>query len=273
MSDLLNMVRTCLMGFLLAGAASAAWSQPSPALDRVSVSVGAFRVEPVIRAGIAGDGRSLNTGDVRPDPAWVPQLRAELLLLERQGLSFDYFRYDRAVGRSLEGNASIGSGAARTSGQAEVDIRLDVVNLSWRWWLGSGSTVVGPGLGAAYYRARLEARAAAVLDTPFGSASGRVEEGFSDHAWAPLLELSVRHALTPAVRLTADVSGARRNSGTLRDSISRAAVGVEWFPSPTLGMSLDLSSEAVDIQRMRGAVDTALRVRLRGPTIAVKLRF
>jgi hypothetical protein len=273
MARLPNSLRACLVALVCAAVLPAASSQTAPPLERFSFSVGGFRNGPLIGAGLDTDFGLLATGDLRPNPSWTPRLRAELLLLERQGFAFDYFRYHRGFGQPLDSTARTGFGTVRTSGRADLDVHLEVARMSWRWWLGSGSTLIGPGIGAGHYRAKLDARVAAALDTPLGSATGRIDETFSEHAWAPLLELSVRHALTPDLRLTANASGMRRGGSGLRGSIFMAAAGVEWFPTRTVGVSLDMSITDFDIDRRRGNVDTDLRVRLRGPTASVKVRL
>lgn len=62
----------------------------------------------------------------------MPRVRAELLLFDTQGLSFDYYRYRRDYGGTLASNTSVGSGTVTTTGSANVDLQLDFAKLAYK---------------------------------------------------------------------------------------------------------------------------------------------
>ena len=69
-----------------------AHAEPAAALDRASISAGAFFVKPKIHA--AGDTRYgyVQTPDAKDDHTTLPRVKAEVLLGDSQGLALDYFR-------------------------------------------------------------------------------------------------------------------------------------------------------------------------------------
>jgi len=255
------------------GAGALAWpesasAEPSPALDRFSLSAGAFRAEPKFNAAVDTPFGRLDSGNVERSSVTMPRIKADLLLFDTQGLSFDYYRYRRDYGGTLVSNTSVGSGTVTTTGSANVDLQLDFAKLAYKWWLGSGNTVLGLGAGAAYYRAGLDARATAVV----GGSTGSINESYRDDAVAPLLEIGVRHAINPNLRLFADVSGAKKNSGRVSGEIYNAAVGVEWFPLRNVGLVLDYGMTDIDLTR-EGGNHAHFRTKLKGPSAFVKVRF
>ena len=257
---------------LMAGAgllmAAPARAEPSPALDRISLSLGAFRADPTLRATVTTPYGALDSGDVERNSVTLPRLKAELLLFDSQGLSFDYFRYRRGYHGAFASNRTVGSGTVSTTGAAGLDLKLDFAKLAYKWWLGSGATVLGLGVGAAYYRAEVDVNATATLN----NMSGSISERYSDSAVAPLLEAGLRHALSPSLRLFADISGVRKNGGPLHGDIYNAVIGFEWFPIQNVGVVLDYSVSSIDLMR-DGRSDARLRAKLKGPSAFLKVRF
>lgn len=253
---------------LLAFAPQAAYADPSPALDRASVSIGAFYAKPTFRAGVDTNFGRLDTGEVERSNVTMPRIKADVLLFDSQGLSFDYFQYKRDYGGTLASNFNTGSGTVTTTGAANVNVKFDLAKLAYKWWLGSGDTVLGLGAGAAYYRASFDARATASV----GATTGAISDSYSDSAFAPLLEIGVRHALTDNVRLFADASGIRKNGGSVNGSIYNAALGVEWFPWKNVGVVLDYGMTDIELKRPTGS-NAQIKVRLEGPSAYLKVRF
>jgi hypothetical protein len=91
----------------------------------------------------------------------MPRIKADVLLFDSQGLSFDYYQFKRGYSDSLASNFNTGSGTVTTTGIANLDVKVDFAKLAYKWWLGSGNTVLGLGLGAAYYRLGLDLNATA----------------------------------------------------------------------------------------------------------------
>ncbi|MDH6593511.1 hypothetical protein M2165_003400 [Variovorax sp. TBS-050B] len=257
------------VGFLFAPAL--AWAEPSPALDRFSFSVGAFNADPKFNASVTSPYTgTLRTRDLEPGRVTMPRITADLLLGDSHGISFDYYRYKRDYFGSAAGSDSFGGfGTVSALGNASINTKLEFAKLSYKWWLGSGNTVFGLGAGAAYYR--IESNASALV-----AVNGRVNtinEGGSDNAVAPMLELGVRHAISPDLRLFADVSGVRKGGGRLHGNIYNASAGVEWFPVKNVGVVLAYGVTNIDLERESRTAETRLRVKMHGPSAFVKARF
>ncbi|OAK63967.1 hypothetical protein A3K87_15285 [Variovorax paradoxus] len=255
-------------GFLLA--AAPALADPSPALDRFSFSVGGYNADPKFNASVNSPYGSLQSGDIKPGRVTMPRVSADVLLGDSQGISFDYYQYKRDYSGGIASNNSFGSfGSLNTFGNANISTKLDFAKLSYKWWIGSGNTVLGLGAGAAYYRATLGASASAVVNGQVGTYS----QSSSDNAIAPLLEIGVRHAITPDLRLFADASGVWKNGGRFHGNIYNASAGVEWFPVKNVGLVLAYNVTNIDLTRDADFADTRLKVRLQGPSAFLKARF
>ncbi|BEP53622.1 hypothetical protein D3C87_740760 [compost metagenome] len=245
-------------------------AEPSPALDRFSFSVGAFSADPKFSASVETPYGVLRSNELKPGRVTMPRISADVLIGDSQGLSFDYYRYKRDYEGQVAGNTSFGSfGSLSAIGNANLSAQLDFAKLAYKWWLGSGNTVFGLGAGAAYYRATLGASALVGVNGQVRS----VSERSSDNAIAPLLEVGVRHAITPDLRLFADASGVWKSSGRFHGNIYNAAAGVEWFPVKNVGLVLSYGVTNIDLTREGGFADSRLKVRLQGPSAFLKARF
>lgn len=260
-----------LTGLAVLGGASLvalpAQADPSPALDRASLSIGAFHADPTFNAAVDTRFGRLDSGDVNRSSVTMPRIKADVLLFDSQGLSLDYYQFKRGYSDSLVSNTNVGSGTVTTTGTANLDVKLDFAKLAYKWWLGSGNTVLGLGAGAAYYRASLDLRATAAI----GGTTGAIAETYSDDAVAPLLEVGLRHAISPDLRLFADASGVKKTGGSVRGEIYNAAVGVEWFPLKNVGVVLDYGLTDIDLHR--DSSNARFRVKLKGPSAFLKVRF
>lgn len=255
-------------GFLIA--ATPALADPSPALDRFSFSVGAFNADPKFNASVSTPYGTLQSGDIKPGRVTMPRITADVLLGDSQGISFDYYQYKRDYSGNVAGTTSLGSfGTFNSFGNATVNTKLDFAKLSYKWWIGSGNTVLGLGAGAAYYRATLGASALASVNGQVGT----VSDSSSDNAIAPLLEIGVRHAITPDLRLFADASGVWKNGGRFHGNIYNASAGVEWFPVKNVGLVLSYGVTNINLTREANFADSQLKVRLQGPSAFLKARF
>lgn len=248
-----------------------ALAEPSPALDRFSFSAGAFSAKPTLNASVNTQFGRLDSGDIEPSSVTLPRVQVDLLLGDSQGLSLDYYRYSRDFSRSFAGSGTIGSTQLTGAANISFDLKLDFAKLAYKWWIGSGNTVLGLGAGAAYYRATLDTSASASLN----GASASFSQRDSEDAFAPLLEIGVRHAITPDLRLFADASGVRKAGGDFRGKIYNAALGVEWFPVRNIGVVLSYGVTDIDLKRDfdSGDATARLRVKLKGPSAFLKARF
>ena len=257
-----------IAGALAVLASTAAHADPSPALDRFSISAGVFNADPTLRANVNTNFGRLDTGDVPRNKINLPRIKADLLLFDSQGLSFDYYQFRRDYGGSFASNVNTGSGTVLTSGAANLNVQLDFAKLAYKWWFGSGNTVIGLGAGASYYRAKFVANATAAL----GATTGAINESYTDDAVAPLVEVGVRHQLTDRVRLFADASGISKGGGSVSGNIYNAAVGVEFFPLKNVGFVVDYGMTDVNLTRNNNS-NAQFKFRLRGPSAFVKVRF
>lgn len=260
----LRLAMLCVLGTT----AGAALADPSPALDRFSVSAGAFYADPRIGLNANTNYGRINSPDEEPGHATVPRVKAELLLGDSQGLSFDYYRYDKSYDPSLSGSSVING--IPVSGNASLDgkLRLDLAQLAYKWWIGSGNDVFGIGAGAAYYHARLSGTATA---TALGVTTSGTDS-VSESAYAPLIELGYRHAFTPNLRLVADASGVKKNGGRINGHIYSGTVGVEWFVAKNVGLVADYGISKISLNRDSDN-SAQFDVRLKGPSAYLKVRF
>jgi len=245
-----------------------AWAELSPALDRISISVGAFRADPTFSTSLNTQYGNLQSGDIAIGMETMPRIKADLMIFDSQGLSFDYFQYKRGYTGTIANNSNINGNALTTVGNATFDMKFDFAKLEYRWWFGSGNTVVGLGAGAAYYKATLNATATASVN----NSTAAINAEYIDDAVAPLLGIGLHHAINPDLRLFADVSGMRKLGGQMHGEVYNAAVGVEWFPIKNIGLVLDYSMSRFDLTR-DDVVDVNFKLKLQGPSAFVKVRF
>ena len=251
----------------LSAASALAWADPAPALDRASVSLGAFYADP--RINFDGDTNygHIDSGTYKGDRVTLPRVKAQVLLGDTQGLDFDYYNYSKTYNPDLSGATNRDGVALTGNGKLDAKLKLDLANLAYKWWLGSGSDVFGVGIGAAYYHARINGTASGTLNGVPGNAA----YSESENAYAPLLELGWRHSFSPSLRVFADASGIKKNGGNIQGHIYGGALGVEWYPTPAIGVVAEYSATKISLNRERDGTD--LDVRLNGPAAYVKFRF
>lgn len=272
-----------LVGSSIAWLAGPAWAQSSseaprsPALDRFSLSVGAFSAKPEINAAVGNAWGSLDSGTIDGQRKTMPRISAEFLLGNNHGISFEAYRYSQGYANAWGGTYSTGPFSAGIATGVNLDFDLDVARLGYRYWFGSGNTVFGLGAGLGYYRVKLETHAfgaasAGLTGLGFVNYNGSFSRRDSDDAVAPMVELGVRHAISPDLRLFVDASGIHKGGGGVRGSIYNATAGVEWFPTRNLGVSLAYAVTDVDLKRDDPGLQR-LRLKFQGPVLAVKGRF
>lgn len=251
--------------------AAPALAEPSPALDRFSLSVGAFHADPTFNASLRTPYGRLDPGDIRGSDVTMPRITADILLGDSQGLSLDYYRFKRDYGAGFADTLAVGPTTVTALANLNLDLKLEFAKIAYKWWIGSGNTVLGLGAGVAYYKASLDTHAFASVN----GATATLSQHDSDDAFAPLLEVGVRHAITPDLRLFADASGVRKGGSGLHGHIYNAALGVEWFPIRNVGLGLSYGVTEIDLRRDfdSGSSTARLRVKLKGPSAFVKARF
>jgi len=274
-STLVKAVKGCaLTALALAGAS--AYAEPSIALDRVSIAAGAFEAKPKISAGVQRDDGYLSTGELEGNHATLPRVKADVLLGDSQGISLDYYRFDKSYDTTLAGSTVRNGQTITGTGSANAKLELDLAQVAYKWWLGSGSDVFGIGVGAGYYRAKIGGDATGTVTTTTGpltetrTFSG--SDSASESAFAPLLELGYRHAFSPDLRFVADVSGVKKNGGRLNGHIYSGTAGVEWFFARNVGLVADYGIQKIQLGR-DGDRRADLNVKLTGPSAYIKVRF
>lgn len=261
-----------LFGICMATSVSAL-ADPSPALDRASISIGAFHAEPTVKAGVDTPYGRVDTPEREHDSVTIPRIRADILLFDSQGISFDYYRYDRSYNLGVSGNSTINGQPVTGSANFDSTLKIDLARLSYKWWFGSGNSVFGLGLGGAYYRADLAGSISGTVTAGGTTYSDGASDRYTDDAVAPLVELGWRYAFTPNVRMYVEASGVKKNGGNLEGHIYNGNVGVEWFPWKNLGFVADYGISRVKLERSGGSSTADLDIRFRGPSLFAKARF
>lgn len=268
-----------LLALTLAASDAPSDAVPRP-LDPVSVWIGGFepRSDTTLYAGARGEDVAASgqvnlerdLGLDRRQP--VSHARLEFLAGDHQGLSLEYFGFNRsnrvALARDIQYDGRTYAAQADLAG--ELDYAF--ASASWRWWFGEHATAWGLGLGVAHYRVETLFDGRASVDGV--EVDGRAAS--SDAAFAPLLALGWRHALDERLRLYAEVSGVAKGGGPLRGHIVDAAVGLEWFPFERMGLALEYGGTQIRLERERagadGSLEARLDLRLRGPSLFLRLR-
>lgn len=260
----------------LALAAGAASADPSAALDRVSVSAGAFYAEPKIQAGVDTGSGYVATPDASQGHTTLPRVKANILLGDAQGISLDYIHFDKSYNADLSGTTLANGQQVDGSASGDAKLQLDLAQVAYKWWLGTGNDVFGIGVGAGYYRVKIDGSASGTLLTNAGGVTTTRQfsgsDAASESAFAPLLELGWRHAITPDLRVFADVSGIKKNGGSLNGHIYSGSAGVEWFFLKNVGLSADYGIQKIQLGRDSDR-RADLKVRLTGPSAFLKVRF
>lgn len=264
----LNPLVTALKGAILLGAAAAgiAQAQQSPALDRMSISAGAFYAEPKIHVG--GDTRygRVDTPDEKIDDVTLPRVKAEVLIGDSHGISFDYFRFDESWRGDASGDTVYEGRPVTGTIDAQAKLRLELARLSYKVWMGKEKNAFGIGLGAAYLRAKISGSVDANLSAsnPTENFSYQGSASAGDSVWAPTVELAWRHQLNDQWRLYAEAAGIKKNGGSVEGHIYNGAFGVEYFPTRNVGLVLDYGIQKIDLHR-NGDRTADLDLKLKGP--------
>ncbi len=272
--------RRCVRGSLafiaLAAASGAAVAQPAPALDRLDLSLGGYyaSIDTTIGASTTnGDFRdeiNLEDGLGFKKHQAVPRVRLKFLIGDSQGFSFDYFSVNRGHNRILGEDFDYGGNNYDTTTEVHDKLDFDFGSAAYRWWFGQGSNVFGLGLGGAWYRVQGRISANTTVN------GAPIDEAFAStslHAWAPELELGWRHAFNERWRMYADASGVKKNGGRLYGHIYNANLGAEWYPWKNFGFAAEYRYTRIKLDERRNAYNDSLDMRLKGPSVFMKLRF
>ena len=265
-------------GLLICFCSVGASAQVSPALDRFSLSVGAFSSAPEINATLGSALGPIPTGALEARRKAMPRVSGEFLLGDNHAITLEAYRYSKGYSNSYAwGNYR--STYPDNGGTADLKLGfdLDVARLGYRYWFGTGKTVLGLGAGVGYYRISLKTQVAGTSVSTFPGAGFAQSEGSysrqdEEDAFAPMLELGLRHAVNPSFRLFADASGIHKGGSGVRGGIYNASAGVEWLPFRNVGISLAYAVTDVDLKRNNASLQR-LRVKLDGLMLSLKARF
>ncbi|MFZ6778870.1 hypothetical protein ACO0LD_18755 [Undibacterium sp. Ji83W] len=258
-----------------ASAADTTSSNMSPALDRFSVSIGALNADTSFQLGVNTTSGRYETPSYDGERVTIPRVRADFLLGHSQGISLDYYRYDKSYSSNLNGSTTLNGQPLSGTAALAAKARLEIGQVAYKWWMGQGSDVVGLGLGAAYYRATVDGTVTgSVTGTALPGLSASDSDSFQRSTFAPLLEIGWRHAFSPSTRMFAEASGIKKNGGSINGHIYTATIGAEWFPVENVGIVADYGISRISLTRDLGREDSAqLNLRLNGPSVYLKARF
>lgn len=245
-------------------------------LDRFSVWVGRFQARSDTRLAARfddgtwqADGSFGLEDDLGMDrEATIGHGRFDMLFGDAQGLSLEYFGYERGNEHRLTRRIEWDGDVYDVDASVEGEIDYQFASAAWRWWAGKGPTVFGVGLGVAHYRVETFLAGEATLNGDTVAAQTRT----SDAAIAPLATLGWRHAFSERWRAYADLSGVARDSGDLQGHIVDGAVGVEWFPGKRWGLALEYGMTRIRLDRIRDPMTLRLDLELSGPSLFLRLR-
>ncbi|KGI77415.1 hypothetical protein LF63_0110860 [Oleiagrimonas soli] len=259
-------------GLLVSGTVAA---QHSPALDRASIWIGAYDSgsDTTLRASNR-DGSAYGDVNLEDDlgfskRAWSPRLRADVLIGDSQGFSFDYYRYRRERSKTLSDSITYEGNTYEAQASVRGKLGFDFGSAAYRWWIGHGNDVFGIGLGAGYYRVDASIRGQASVNGQTAQAESSTDES----AWAPLLQLGWRHAFNDRWRMYLNASGVKKNGGNLYGHIYNAALGVQWFATKHFGISAEYDINRIRLHQRHDAYNDSLDLKLDGPSVFATFRF
>lgn len=267
----------CLPALLIAAlAAPLAHAEKPMALDRIYFSVGAYQADSDADARIDG-ANGLIGSDVNFEDDFgltenriVGRARFGFLVGDSQGIEVDGYRFHRSASETLDRTINYDGSTFNVNAQVKGSLDMDFASVAWRWWIPAGErNVWGIGLGGGFYRVAGELSGQ-------GSLNGNTQQlnlRESASAWAPLVELGWRHAFSENARLYADISGVRKNSGSLTGHIYNLSAGFEYFPWQHLGFGAEYGWQRIKIEAEKRDFDGELNIRLSGPSVFIKARY
>ena len=255
----------------LALASSAALAQPSAALDRVSLWLGGYysTTDVTIEARDHTNNDTTGRVDLTSGHENVGRARLDVLIMDSQGLTFDYYSLDHTSTKHLSHPFSYDGIPFELDTSLTGKIDFAAGSLAYHWWFGNDSDVFGVGLGATYYHAKLGIQGTVTLEDISASASTE----WNESAVAPLLTFAYKHAFSNNLRAYVNGSGVKKNGGKLSGHLYDARAGVEWFPWENVGFGAEYGASRVRLYRNRQSYSADLDIDLHGPAVFARFRF
>jgi len=252
-------------------ASSAAWADHSPALDPVSIWIGGYYANAEASLGAKTPVGNVSTGalDLQDGDETVGRARLDLLFFDTQGFTFDYYTLSHSSTDTLTQPFNFGGVPFELNSTLKGKLDFSAGSASWHWWLDAGDDVFGIGLGATYYRAKLDIAGTIALNGETSAASVHSDED----AVAPLLTLAYKHAFSDSFRFYIDASGVRKSGGNLTGHIYDARAGLEWFPWHNVGVGAEYGDTRIRLDRESQNYDAKLDLKLHGPSLFARFRF
>jgi opacity protein-like surface antigen len=272
-SQRLRVAMSVVATALAAAAASPALAQEKslPVVDRVGVWLGGYKVdaEGDLTLGTADGSQTTGEQRVIDGSDVVKRARVDWLLFDQQGFSVDLFQFSQNKTTGVTRPFTFNGQAYSASALLNTDTKVDIGNFSYRWWFGGEDTVAGVGVGAAFYKIKLNYSASASL----GGLSQSIADGTEESAVAPLVTLGLRHRISDQVRLYADLSGSRKNGGDTNGDIVNVGAGIEWFPWRNVGVGAEYNHTRIRVNYREDDAVAKLNLRLNGPALYLRMRF
>ena len=263
--------RAIAAAMLLAAVPIAMADDVSPALDRVSLWLGGYSLDTEIALDARNTAGNVSTGKVNLDSGneTVGRARLDFLFLDSQGFTLDYYTLDRASTQVLNKPFTYAGLPFQLDSTLHGKIDLAAGSVSYHWWFGSDTDVIGVGLGGTYYRLKVGIAGTVALNdiSVQGSAT------WQDDAIAPLITVAYKHAFSNSLRVYADASGVRKNGGKLAGHIDDGRVGIEWFPWQNFGLSAEYGVTHIHLDHDGESYIADLNVKFSGPSLFARVRF
>jgi len=263
--------RACIVvaGLLASGGAFA--DNESQALDRVSLWLGGYSLDTKISVDARNASGNLSTGKVDLDSGnqTVGRARVDFLVFDSQGFSVDYYTLDNSTSRVLSKPFTFEGLPFQLDSTINGKLYLAAGSVSYHWWFGSASDVVGIGLGGSWYKLKVGIDGKITLNEI--QAAGHAS--WQDDAVAPLVTVAYKHAFSDGLRVYLDASGVRKNGGNLTGHIYDGRAGIEWFPWRHFGVGAEYGITHIHVNHDGKSYLADVDVKFSGPSLFARARF
>ena len=179
-------------------ASPAAFAERSAALDRASLWLGGYYANTDVSLhALTNNGALGGSTDLESGNETVARARSDLLVLDSQGFSFDYYSLGASssstIDHAFDYDGEVHGAGLTLNGKLD----LDAGSAAWHGWFGNDSDAFGIGLGASYFKVELGVDGTASVNGEDTSANVR----WNEDAVAPLLSVAHKHAFSDSLRV------------------------------------------------------------------------